>query len=144
MGARSTPYRSAPRWLTTVHVLLDSTVLIDFLRGRPAVGRVRQLVAAGADIATSSVNVEEIVRGIRPTETAVLEQLLSGLVVLPADETVARVSGRWRAEHAERGVTLHQADCLVAATAAVHGARLCTGNPKDFPMIEVEYWPVGA
>jgi predicted nucleic acid-binding protein len=43
------------------------------------------------------------------------------------------------------GVTLSQADCLIAAAAAGVGARLITGNLRDFPMDEVtvEHWPVG-
>jgi predicted nucleic acid-binding protein len=43
-------------------------------------------------------------------------------------------------------VTLSQADCLVAAAAAGVGARLATGNPRDFPMkgLLVDHWPVGA
>ncbi len=37
-----------------------------------------------------------------------------------------------------------QADCLIAA-AVTAGARLATGNPKDFGSIPapVEHWPVG-
>ncbi|MDT5297453.1 MAG: hypothetical protein QOG79_695, partial [Mycobacterium sp.] len=44
-----------------------------------------------------------------------------------------------------RGITLHQADCLIAAATAGIDARLATGNPADFPMddITVEHWPVG-
>jgi predicted nucleic acid-binding protein len=40
---------------------------------------------------------------------------------------------------------LSQADCLVAAAAIGIGARLATGNRKDFPMREltVEEWPAG-
>ena len=43
------------------------------------------------------------------------------------------------------GVTLSQADCLIAAGAVGVGARLATGKPKDFPMREfgVEVCPVG-
>jgi predicted nucleic acid-binding protein len=43
------------------------------------------------------------------------------------------------------GVTLSQADCLIASAAVGAGARLATGNPKDFPMeeLEVEHWPAG-
>jgi predicted nucleic acid-binding protein len=43
------------------------------------------------------------------------------------------------------GVTLFQADCLIAAAAFTRRATLVTGNPKDFPMdgLVVEYWPVG-
>jgi predicted nucleic acid-binding protein len=42
-------------------------------------------------------------------------------------------------------VSLSQADCLIAAAAVAVGARLATGNPKDFPMaeLEVEHWPAG-
>ena len=123
--------------------LLDSTVLIDYLRGRPAVERVTRLLSTHETLSTSAINVEEVVRGVRPTEARILNALVAGLVVIPADEAVARLSGQWRAEHAALGITLHQADCLVAATASIHGARLCTGNPKDFPTLEVEHWPVG-
>lgn len=54
-------------------------------------------------------------------------------------------AGQWRREFASEGITLHQADCLIAAAADSLGARLATGNPADFPMedIPVEHWPVG-
>ena len=93
--------------------------------------------------ATTAINIEEIVRGLRPSEHRALDALVSGLVVLPVDEPVARAAGTWRREFASQGITLWQADCLIAAAAAGHGARLCTGNPKDFPMLDVEHWPVG-
>jgi predicted nucleic acid-binding protein len=50
-----------------------------------------------------------------------------------------------RPEFAERGITLHQADCLIAATAVGIGASLATANVDDFPMPEatVEEWPSG-
>ena len=125
--------------------VLDSTVLIDFLRGRPAVERVARLRRAGDVAATTAINVEEIVRGLRPDERKASARLFGGLVVLPVDATGGWRAGSWRREFAARGVTLWQADCLVAATTLVHGGRLLTGNPKDFPMDElvVEHWPVG-
>ena len=89
-------------------VLLDSTVLIDYLRGRPAVDRIRHMVAARDTLTTSALNVEEIVRGMRPSEASIVDRLLSGLIVVPVDEAVARLSGQWRSEYAARGVTLHQ------------------------------------
>jgi predicted nucleic acid-binding protein len=125
--------------------VLDSTVLIDFLRGRPAVGRVMALRASGDVPATTAINVEEIVRGLRAVETQAASQLFSGLVVLPIDSRAASQAGTWRRTFAARGVTLYQSDCLVAATAWVNGGALATGNPKDFPMreLKVEHWPVG-
>ena len=126
-------------------VVLDSTVLIDFLRGRPAVDRVRALRSRGDIPATTAINVEEIVRGLRANEYNAARQLFRGLLVLPIDEAAAWQAGTWRRDFAERGVTLFQADCLIAA--ATHGrqAVLCTGNPGDFPVpdLTLQHWPVG-
>jgi predicted nucleic acid-binding protein len=126
-------------------VLLDSTVLIDHLRGRPAAERVERLAEAGDIAATTAVNVEEIVRGLRPTEAASAEALFAGLVILPLGLEEGHQAGKWRREFAARGITLSQADCLIAAAALLAGAELATGNPADFPMSEVrvEEWPVG-
>jgi len=54
-------------------------------------------------------------------------------------------AGQWRRQFASRGITLHQADCLIAAATIGIEAHLATGNPADFPMddITVEHWPVG-
>lgn len=126
-------------------LVLDTTVLIDHLRGRPAVQRVLDCRERGITPATTAVNIEEIVRGLRPAEVSVAEMLVEALVVLPITAEVASLAGRWRREYAARGVTLWQADCLIAAAAAHARAPLATGNPKDFPMreVEVEHWPVG-
>lgn len=63
--------------------------------------------------------------------------------MLPIRQAEAERAGQWRREHAERGVTLHQADCLIAAATVSADATLATGSPKDFPMITVKEWPVG-
>jgi predicted nucleic acid-binding protein len=126
--------------------LLDSTVLIDFLRGRPAIKRVAALRDAGDVPATTGINVDEIVRGLRPGEEPAARSLFEGLVVLPIGRRVGWRGGEWRREFAARGITLYQADCLIAGAAWVHKAVLVTGNPKDFPMndVTVEHWPVGS
>lgn len=126
-------------------IVLDTTVLIDVLRGRAAVDRLRVLRRHGLPLLTTSINVEEIVRGLRPNEEAAAKALFAGMLVLPIREAEGTLAGRWRRDHAARGVTLRQADCLVAACAVTADARLGTGNAKDFPLpeLEVEHWPVG-
>ena len=126
-------------------VLLDSTVLIDALRGRPAAERVRQLRRRADEPWVCAISVEEIWRGVLPGEEAVVRQLFRGLRCAPLGVTEGERAGTWRRSHAERGVTLHQADCLIAAAAVSIGAVLATGNPNDFPMTEVtvDHWPVG-
>jgi predicted nucleic acid-binding protein len=126
-------------------VLLDTTVLIDALRGRPAADRVRALRRAGDRPYVSAVNVEEVVRGLLPGEEADARRLMSALRVAPLGRAEGERAGQWRREFARRGTTLAQADCLIAAAALGIGARLATGNPAHFPMDElvVEDWPVG-
>lgn len=128
-------------------VLLDTTVVIDLLRGRGgARGRLETLRAAGDDPYVCAINVEETVRGLWPRELAAADLLFRGLRVVPLEEREGRQAGEWRRLYAARGRTLTQADCLVAAAALAVGGRLATGNPRDFPMgaLTVEHWPVGA
>jgi predicted nucleic acid-binding protein len=126
-------------------VLLDTTVLIDVLRGKPAVGRLRELRDAGALPFACAINVEEIFRGLQPGEEPAVAKLFDGLRLVPLGQEEGERAGAWRRDFAGRGVTLAQSDCLVAAAASSVGARLATGNPKDFPMegLTVEHWRVG-
>ncbi|CAN5860714.1 type II toxin-antitoxin system VapC family toxin [soil metagenome] len=126
-------------------ILLDTTVAIDCLRGRPASERVKRLWQMDEQLLVSPINIEEVVRGMRPNEEDVAVRFFSALTVVPAGKQVAWQSGLWRRAYAAKGITLSQADCLVAATAFDAGARLATGNPVHFPMpeVQVEHWPVG-
>lgn len=127
-------------------ILLDTTVLIDVLRGT-ASARARLLeVEQRREVPLAcAVNVEELVRGLRPEEENVADRLLRGVRIAPLGRFEGAQAGRWRREHARRGVTLSQSDCLIAAAAVSAGARLATGNPRHFPFEEliVEHWPAG-
>jgi predicted nucleic acid-binding protein len=128
-------------------VLLDTTVLIDLLRGREgAAGRLRALRRSGETPYVCAINVEEVERGLRGTrESRAARSLFEGLRIAPLGLAESERAGTWRREHARRGRTLTQADCLIAAAAAALDAILATGNPRDFPMrdVRVDHWPVG-
>jgi predicted nucleic acid-binding protein len=126
-------------------VLLDTTVVIDALRGRGAAARVRGLRSAGDQPYVCAITVEETVRGLRPVEEPDARHLFAGLRMVPLGEREGWQAGEWRRAFAQRGQTLSQPDCLIAAAALAVGARLATGNPQDFPMEElaVEHWRVG-
>jgi len=127
-------------------VLLDTTVLIDLLRGRPdTVARLRSLRMSGDTVHACAVNIEETVRGLRATETEAASRLFAGLRIVPLREAEGWTAGDWRRNYAKRGVTLTQADCLIAAAAVGIGGRLATESPKHFPFRElvVEEWTSG-
>lgn len=91
------------------------------------------------------ISVEEIWRGLHPVEEPIARRLFNGLRLAPLGVAEGARAGAWRREFAGRGMTLHQADCLIGAAAVGIGAGLATANPSDFPMSElaVEHWPVG-
>ena len=127
-------------------ILLDTTVLIDLLRGRPgATSRLRAVHAAGDQPYACAINVEEVVRGLREAEVEAARSLFAGLRVVGLGEAEGWRAGEWRRDFAARGSTLTQADCLVAAAAVSVGGWIATGNPEDFPMphLRVEHWPAG-
>ena len=127
-------------------LLLDTTVLIDALRGLPAAARVRALRDTGDVPWICAINVEEVLRGARSGEEAVVTRFLGGLRLAPLGLAEGDLAGRWRRDHAQRGITLSQADCLIAAAAVGVRAQLATGNPKHFPMpaLQTQHWPPGA
>jgi predicted nucleic acid-binding protein len=126
-------------------LLLDTTVLIDALRGFSAAERLRGLRSGLHVPWICAVNVEEVLRATHREEEAPVGRLLGGFQLAPLGRAEGERAGRWRRDYARKGIALSQADCLIAAAAVGVGARLATGNPKHFPMseLEVEHWPVG-
>jgi predicted nucleic acid-binding protein len=84
-------------------------------------------------------------RGVREGEEPAVTRLFDGLRIATLGRAEGERAGAWRRAFAARGVTLAQADCLIAAAALAMDVPLATGNPKDFPMpeVQVEHWPVG-
>ena len=126
-------------------LLLDSTVIIDALRGRPAADRLAGLRRRGVEPWVCAISVEEIWRGLRPGEEDVVRRFFGAVRLAPIGVPEGERAGTWRRTFAEQGVTLHQADCLIAAAACGIEASLATANIGDFPMddVLVEHWPVG-
>ncbi len=113
-------------------VLFDTTVLIDALRGRPAADRMRRL-RLGRDVGyVCVVNVEEVVRGLRPSEQGSAMRLLYGMRLAPLAHAEGVQAGEWRS-CAWVGITLGQADCLIAAAARAVGARRTARRPQGLP-----------
>lgn len=115
-------------------LLLDTDILVDFLRGHPkAVAFVR---AHSEKIVLSTIVVAELYAGAKDDEEArVLDALLSLFRVVPVTEELAKAGGRFKqVYHKSHGLGL--ADALIAATAEAENAELKTLNVKHFPMFK--------
>lgn len=119
--------------------LLDTTVLIDHMRGDPTVAaRLSSWLDEGHDLAVSCVNIAELEAGLLPRERDHAARLLGLMTFLPTDPQAAIAAGAYQAQLRAQGVTLNTADALVAGTARRHGAALVTANTRDFPMDDIQ------
>ena len=116
-------------------LLLDTSILVDYLRNKPAA--VTYVEATAAQQLLSAVVVAELYGGVRDgAERAQLDALVASYSVLPVTESIAVEAGLlWRQYRPSHGVGL--ADALLAATALVHNATLVTLNSKHFPMLPI-------
>ena len=114
-------------------IVLDTTVLIDLLRGNP--GALAYLRSLQEVPACSEVTRVEIMRGIRHRERDATEGLMRSVRWIALDEQIARRAGAlgrtWRRSH-----LLATPDLVIAATAQELGAELATSNTRHFPMFD--------
>lgn len=126
---------------------IDSDVLIWHLRGhQPTVHLLRELAQQGRageevlPLGCSVISVFEVRAGMRPKEEGVTEQLLSTLEIYPVDEAVARRAADYYRAFSQRGVTLHIADLLIAATVSIDTLTLVTYNRSHFLMEDIDIY----
>ena len=119
--------------------LLDTTILINHLRGHPEVAElITSLAGQGHQLGLCCINVAELYSGLNPGEQARAEGLVDSLDFYEITREAAKQAGRFRYDFARRGITLSSADTLIAATAIEEVATLITANVRDFPMQDLQ------
>jgi predicted nucleic acid-binding protein len=113
-------------------ILIDTDVLIDFLRGHDkAVAFVNEF---SSRIILSPIVVAELYAGVKGNaELTVLEGFISLFRVVPLTAEIAKIGGFYKRDFGKsHGVGL--ADAILAATADKEQAELKTLNVKHYPM----------
>jgi predicted nucleic acid-binding protein len=126
-----------------VKLLLDTSILIDVLRGRK--GRsamLAGLVRAGHALSTTSLNIAEVYAGLRAHEEAATEAFLSSLECHELTGSTGRSAGKLVSAWRQKGRTLELPDTLIAAACIENNCVLVTDNGRDFPMPEVKLYPL--
>lgn len=117
-------------------ILVDTDVLIDFLRKRPQAKELLQAAARHADLFISVVTLAELLAGMRASEREETETLMEGFTLVPVDEKIGRRAGELRRQNQK--VLLP--DCLIAATAWEEEGLLLTGNRRDYPFEGIRFF----
>jgi predicted nucleic acid-binding protein len=117
-----------------VSALVDTSILIDYLRGQLAAADLLEQERAEAPLHASEITRLEVLAGMRPSEDEATRSLLSTLLWHPVDAQVAEEAGalgrRWLPSHD----AIDGADLAIAATATLNQLRLLTRNVRHFPM----------
>ncbi|HSH61784.1 MAG TPA: type II toxin-antitoxin system VapC family toxin [Acidimicrobiales bacterium] len=114
--------------------LVDTSILIDYLRGHESAADLLESERASAALHGSEITRLEVLAGMRPAEEEPTRLLLSTLVWHDVDAEVAEEAGalgrQWLPSH--HGID--GADLAIAATAILMRAELLTLNVRHFPM----------
>ena len=115
-------------------LLIDTDVLIDYLRGYP--DAISYVESRQEQCLISVVTVAELYAGVREGEERTrLDGFLRAFEIIPLDLYLAVQGGLYRRDYS-KSHNVGLADALIAATATQRQVPLVTLNQKHFPMLQ--------
>ena len=115
-------------------VLVDTSVIIDVLRGHEMARQVLREARKIDRLHASEVTRLEVLAGMRPREEPSTRALLATFWWHPVDEVIAELAGELGRQWLPGNRGIDTADLAIAATATSLDAELFTLNVKHFPM----------
>ena len=121
-------------------MILDSTFLIDVLRGDADVSELIGEIDASGTPFVSAVTVMELHEGVHladatDAERSRVSELLAGINELPFDRACAMRAGEITARLVSEGEPIDETDVMIAATALVNDRPVVTRNVDHFDRI---------
>ncbi len=118
------------------NLLIDSDVLIDFLRGSSKAQKFLEKSLHTQHCCISSITVCELYAGVREgKERDILNKFITIFHIVAVDEKIAEMGGLLRRDYRKsHGTGL--VDAIIAATAQTLAAKIATLNTKHFPMFK--------
>jgi predicted nucleic acid-binding protein len=117
-------------------VLVDTDILINFLRGREKAKDFLLSLLEESTIYCSVISIAEIHAGMKEHEREKTIEFIDGLNIVDVTRDIAEKAGKYKRE--EKKQILELDDCFVAATAFIKGVILATGNGKPYPMEDIK------
>ncbi len=127
-------------------ILIDTDICIELLNGNKHILRKRE--QCESMIGISFMSVAELYYGAEKSSDpnrniTIIEELLLSLEIVHTDIAILKRFGVIKAYLQKNGVSLADADVLIAATTLERCEKLITGNTKHFdriPGLSIENW----
>jgi predicted nucleic acid-binding protein len=119
-----------------VAALVDTSILIDHLRGRPEAHRLLESeLALGEPLFASVLTKVEVLAGMRSREVRATRTLLAAFVWVEVSDEIAERAGLLARRYLRSHPGVDLVDYLVAATRDEIDVPLWTLNVRHFPMV---------
>ena len=120
--------------LMTEKYLIDTDVIIDYLRSEPHA--VEFLENINQEMLISAITIAELYSGIRnQKEKMKIEEFIKAFVFIPINKEIAEKGGLIRNEFG-KSFNIGLADSLIAATSIITKSKIVTLNLKHFQMFD--------
>ena len=118
--------------------LLDTTTIIDHLRGNKKVNSYLERIGQRGDIpGCCCINIAETYAGMRKKEKEKTDRFIESLYYFEVTKEVAKLAGELRQKCFKKGKTLATTDVIITATAMTYNLILITKNVKHYPFSEL-------
>ena len=126
-------------------VCLDTTFLIDVVKGKNFPKKFRDLFEDETDICVASPSIVELIKGIRlkknlkyvtDEEIMKIEKILDSLIILDLEKKSAIIAGEIEANLRDRGENIGTIDSMIGAICLENNETLITRNVKHFERIK--------
>lgn len=121
--------------------LLDTTVFIDYLRGKPEAKHfILNTLNGNKDTVISVITISELWAGVKNEEDEKRHKvILSNIKKIPVDINIAYLAGKIQHKFIiNHDLSVSIADCIIAATAEYLHADIVTRNIKHFQKISMQ------
>lgn len=120
--------------------LVDTDVLIWFLRGQEETVDLLSRVMEECELAVSVISRTEVLIGMKDKESKATLGLLNSLTSYPVTNAVADLAAEVVRKWSRKGKTVAIPDALIAATVLTGDLALLTYNRKHFAMLEERFF----
>ena len=121
-----------------ISCVLDSDIVIDFLRRREYARKLLEKWAEEGLLAISTITHLEVYQGMKAGEEAGTNAFLDGITPVDVDAPIARMAGKMLGALRSKGITAGIADSIIAATALQVAAPLITNNVEHYPFPDLK------